>query len=123
MNTLRRANCCTWTSRSWAGSGVRFTRVVTDNGSCYRSRPFRRLLRRLGLRHIRTRPYTPRTNGKAERFIQTRLREWAHVATDTTSHQRRQALQDWLYHYKCHRPHSALGGSHPSTGYRSAETT
>lgn len=63
--------------RHYRSLGVRFTRVMTDNGSCYRSRPFRRLLRRLGLRHIRTRPYTPRTNGKAERFIQTALREWA----------------------------------------------
>ena len=60
--------------RHYRSLGVRFTRVMTDNGACYRSRSFRRLLRRLGLRHIRTRPYTPRTNGKAERFIQTALR-------------------------------------------------
>ena len=59
--------------------GVKIERVMTDNGSCYRSRAFAKACRRLGLKHIRTRPYTPKTNGKAERFIQTALREWAYA--------------------------------------------
>ena len=59
--------------------GVKVERVMTDNGSCYKSLAFRRACKRLGLRHIRTKPYTPRTNGKAERFIQTSLREWAYA--------------------------------------------
>ena len=59
--------------------GVKVARVMTDNGSCYRSNAFRKACRDLGLKHIRTRPYTPKTNGKAERFIQTALREWAYA--------------------------------------------
>ena len=89
--------------------GVRISRVMTDNGSCYRSRTFRRLLRRLGLRHLRTKPYTPQTNGKAERFIQTALREWANGRRYDTSCQRAQLLPAWLHHYNHHRPHSSLG--------------
>lgn len=95
--------------------GVRFTRVMTDNGACYKSRVFRRLLRRLGLRHVRTRPYTPRTNGKAERFIQTALREWAYAACFETSAQRQAALEDWLHHYNWHRPHTAASGLAPAS--------
>lgn len=93
--------------------GIRVQRVMTDNGSAYRSRDFAEACRRLQLRHLYTRPYTPQTNGKAERFIQTALREWAYAASYATSQQRREALQDWLHHYNCHRPHSALGGSPP----------
>ena len=93
--------------------GVTVQRVMTDNGSAYQSRAFAAACRRLGVRHLRTRPYTPQTNGKAERFIQTALREWAYAATYQTSAQRRSALQDWLHHYNCHRPHSALGGRPP----------
>lgn len=93
--------------------GVTVQRVMTDNGSAYQSRAFAAASRRLGVRHLRTRPYTPQTNGKAERFIQTALREWAYAATYQTSAQRRSALQDWLHHYNCHRPHSALGGRPP----------
>lgn len=93
--------------------GVAVQRVMTDNGSAYQSRAFAAACRRLGVRHLRTRPYTPQTNGKAERFIQTCLREWAYAATYQTSAQRRSALQDWLHHYNCHRPHSALGGRPP----------
>lgn len=63
--------------RYYRALGVHFTRVLTDNGACYCSQRFARLLRRLGLRNKRTRPYTPRTNGKAERFIQSAVREWA----------------------------------------------
>lgn len=93
--------------------GIRVQRVMTDNGSAYRSRDFADACRRLQLRHLYTRPYTPQTNGKAERFIQTALREWAYAASYATSQQRREALQDWLHHYNCHRPHSALGGRPP----------
>jgi transposase InsO family protein len=93
--------------------GIRVERVMTDNGSAYRSRAFAQACRRLHLRHLYTRPYTPQTNGKAERFIQTALREWAYAASYATSQQRREALQDWLHHYNHHRPHSALGGQPP----------
>jgi len=97
----------------YRGLGIRFTRIMTDNGSCYRSRKFRRLLRRLGLRHLRTKPYTPRTNGKAERFIQTSLREWAYARSYESSDQRAQHLMPWLHHYNWHRPHASLGYKPP----------
>jgi transposase InsO family protein len=93
--------------------GIRFTRVLTDNGSCYRSRRFRRLVRRLRLRHIRTRPYTPQTNGKAERFIQTALREWAYARSYTSSVQRAQHMAPWLHHYNWHRVHASLNYQTP----------
>lgn len=83
--------------------GIRVQRVMTDNGSAYQSKAFAAACRRLGVRHLRTRPYTPQTNGKAERFIQTCLREWAYATSYATSQQRREALQDWLHHYNCHR--------------------
>lgn len=88
--------------------GVRFERVLTDNGACYKSRRFRRLIRRLGLRHLRTRPYTPRTNGKAERLVQTCLREWAYARSYDSSECRAQAFTGWLHHYNWHRPHASL---------------
>lgn len=89
--------------------GVRIERVMTDNGSGYVSKVFRRLIRRLGARHIRTRPYTPRTNGKAERFIQTCKREWAYVRPYRHSDDRRAALSVFLCYYNCHRPHWGIG--------------
>jgi transposase InsO family protein len=76
----------------YASLGVKVERVMTDNGSCYRSLAFRRACQRLGLKHIRTRPWTPKTNGKVERFIQTSLREWAYVFAYQTSYQRQQQL-------------------------------
>lgn len=94
--------------RYYRGLGIRFRRVMTDNGACYRSRTFRRLCRRLGLRHVRTKPYTPRTNGKAERFIQTSLREWAYARSYESSEQRAAHLPAWLHHYNWHRPHASL---------------
>lgn len=99
--------------RYYRGLGVHFTRVMTDNGACYKSGAFRRLLRRLGLRHLRTRPYTPRTNGKAERFIQTALREWAYARSYDHSDQRAHALSPWLHQYNWHRPHASLGYQPP----------
>lgn len=88
--------------------GVRVQRVMTDNGSAYLSHAFRDACKRLRIRHLRTKPYTPRTNGKAERFIQTCLREWAYAEPYTTSAARTLALGHWLHHYNWHRPHSAL---------------
>lgn len=93
--------------------GVRFERVLTDNGACYKSRCFRRLVRRLGMRHLRTRPYTPRTNGKAERLVQTSLREWAYARSYPNSEQRAAAFKRWMHHYNWHRPHASLGHKPP----------
>jgi transposase InsO family protein len=92
----------------YASLGVRVERVMTDNGSCYRSRAFARACKRLKLKHIRTRPYTPRTNGKAERFIQTALREWAYAQAYATSEHRAAELPTWLHRYNWHRPHSGI---------------
>ena len=94
--------------RYYASLGVRFKRVLTDNGAAYRSRRFKRLCERLGLRHLRTRPYHPRTNGKAERFIQTTLREWAYARSYPSSEHRAQHLLDWQHQYNWHRPHASL---------------
>lgn len=99
--------------RYYRGLGIRFTRVLTDNGVCYRSKPFRRLCRRLRLEHKRTRPYTPRTNGKAERFIQTALREWAYARSYESSAQRGLHLPAWLHQYNWHRPHASLNYQPP----------
>jgi len=95
--------------------GITVERVMTDNGSCYKSFAFRRACKRLGLRHIRTRPYTPRTNGKAERFIQTALREWAYARAYDTSRQRAAELPYWMHRYNWHRPHGGIDGNIPIT--------
>lgn len=100
-------------TRYYRSLGVRFTRVLTDNGACYKSRRFRRLVRRLGMRHLRTKPYTPRTNGKAERLVQTSLREWAYARSYASSEQRASAFPHWLHHYNWHRPHASLGYKPP----------
>ena len=86
---------------------------MTDNGSCYRSKAFRKACSDLGLRHIRTRPYTPKTNGKAERFIQTALREWAYAQAYPTSDRRAEELPVWLHRYNWHRPHGGLKSKTP----------
>ena len=99
--------------RYYATLGIRFERVLTDNGACYQSHRFKRLCRRLRLKHLRTRPYTPRTNGKAERFIQTALREWAYARAYTCSEQRAAHLMPWLHHYNWHRPHASLDYNPP----------
>lgn len=93
--------------------GVNIARVMTDNGSCYRSRAFGKACRQLGIKHIRTKPYTPQTNGKAERFIQSALREWAYATAFETSDQRRDELPRWLHRYNWHRPHASLGSKPP----------
>jgi transposase InsO family protein len=97
----------------YASLGVMVERVMTDNGSCYKSFAFRRACKRLGIRHIRTKPYTPRTNGKAERFIQTSLREWAYARAYSTSKQRAAELPRWLHRYNWHRPHASIGSMPP----------
>jgi len=88
--------------------GVSVERIMTDNGSAYKSFAFRDLLSARGIKHKRTRPYTPRTNGKAERFIQTSLREWAYGRAYETSHQRTQALAPFLLNYNTVRTHSGI---------------
>jgi transposase InsO family protein len=93
--------------------GVKVSRVMTDNGPCYQAKTFVQACRDLGLRHIRTRPYTPRTNGKAERFIQTALREWAYAVAYPTSEHRAQELPIWLHRYNWHRPHGSLNSKPP----------
>ena len=93
--------------------GIKVERVMTDNGSCYKSFAFRRLCKRLRLKHVRTRPYTPKTNGKAERFIQTCLREWAYAQAYHHSRQRTQQLPYWLHRYNWHRPHTGIGAKTP----------
>jgi transposase InsO family protein len=87
---------------------------MTDNGSAYRAKTFAAACRRHGLKHLFTRPYTPRTNGKAERFIQTALREWSYATAYPTSAARTAALPPWLHHYNWHRPHTSLAGHAPS---------
>jgi len=97
----------------YASLGIRIERVMTDNGSCYRSFAFRAACKLLGLRHLRTRPYTPKTNGKAERFIQTSLREWAYAKAYENSRQRQHQLPTWLHRYNWHRPHAGIGDKTP----------
>jgi transposase InsO family protein len=97
----------------YASLGITVERVMTDNGSCYKAFAFRRACKRLGLRHIRTKPYTPRTNGKAERFIQTALREWAYARAYDTSKQRALELPYWIHQYNWHRPHGSIGAVPP----------
>jgi transposase InsO family protein len=99
----------------FAAHGMAVERVMTDNGNAYRSHLFRDRLKRAGCRHLRTRPYTPRTNGKAERFIQTSLREWAYARTYQASDERALAMQPWITRYNYLRPHSALNGHPPIT--------
>jgi len=88
--------------------GVTVARVMTDNGSCYKSHAFAKACKRLRLKHIRTKPYTPKTNGKAERFIQTALREWAYATAYASSNQRADELPVWMHRYNWHRPHGGI---------------
>ena len=97
----------------YAKLGVRVECVMTDNGSCYCSKMSRAACKRLGLRQIYTRPYTPKTNGKAERFIQTALREWAYAQAYQNSAQRTAELPNWLHRYNWHRPHGSLKAKTP----------
>ena len=99
---------------AWFGAhGITVQRVMTDNGVGYRAKVHASACAVLGIRHLCTQPYRPRTNGKAERFIQTLQREWAYAASYDNSTQRRRALLPWLEYYNCRRPHSALGHKTP----------
>ena len=112
----RKESAVAFTSRALAwfrSHGIAVERVMTDNGSAYKSFAYRDLLAEYGVRHKRTRPYTPRTNGKAERFIQTSLREWAYSRPFHTSADRAAAMNPWLCAYNRIRPHAALAGKPP----------
>ncbi len=93
--------------------GVRVQRVMTDNGPSFRSHRYAKALRRLRIKHLRTKPYTPKTNGKAERFVQTSLREWAYAHVYDTSMERADALPVFLHRYNWHRPHGGIGAKTP----------
>lgn len=99
--------------REFERRGIHVQRVLTDNGGAYRSRPFRKACRWLGIATKRTRPYRPQTNGKAERFIQTLQRKWAYAVSYATSEHRRAALPAWMQFYNEDRPHASLNHKTP----------
>ena len=99
--------------RYFAELGVTVRRVLTDNGSAFRSKRFAAACRRLKLKHQFTRAYRPQTNGKAERFIQSALREWAYGIAYQHSSERTAMLSRWIHHYNWHRPHQGIGGVAP----------
>ncbi|WP_037903076.1 IS481 family transposase, partial [Streptomyces sp. NRRL S-350] len=102
-------------SEFFARAGITVQRVMTDNGSCYRSRLWRDALAAEGITHKRTRPYRPQTNGKVERFNRTLLDEWAYARPYRTEQERRDAYPDWLHTYNHHRGHTALAGKPPAS--------
>ena len=105
-----------YSATAWfARLGVDTRGLLTDNGKCYTANRFRQGCQQLGIRHRRTRPYTARTNGKAERFIQTALREWAYAFTYQNSQQRTQALLSFNHQYNWHRPHAGINQQTPIT--------
>ena len=104
----------------YTSQGIRVQRILTDNGMCYHSMAVRAVCETHAIKHSFTRPYRPQTNGKAERFIQTLLREWAYAATYTTSDHRRAALPHWLDYYNHQRPHGSLGHKAPITALAAA---
>jgi transposase InsO family protein len=99
--------------RFFRAHGVKVHRVMTDNGVSFRSHRYAKALRMLKIKHLRTRPYTPKTNGKAERLVQTALREWAYARAYQHSDQRAAELPYWLHRYNWHRPHGSLKGNTP----------
>jgi transposase InsO family protein len=99
--------------RYFRSLGVRVDRVMTDNGVSFKSFRYAKALRLLKIKHKRTRPYTPKTNGKAERFVQTSLREWAYARPYAHSNERAEALAPFLHQYNYHRPHFGLKGKTP----------
>jgi transposase InsO family protein len=110
-----------WRALGWfRRHGIRVARVMTDNAFAYCGHAFAALCERQRVRHLRTRPYTPRTNGKAERFIQTLLREWAYRRPYATSAVRTRALAAWLHYYNRHRRHTGLHGEPPVSRLRAA---
>jgi transposase InsO family protein len=105
----------------FATQGITVQRVMTDNGTGYRSKVHAAAVAELEIKHLRTRPYRPRTNGKAERFIKTLQIEWAYAASYQNHHQRAAALAPWLEYYNRRRPHSALGHKPPTTHITQAD--
>jgi transposase InsO family protein len=99
--------------RFFRAHGVKVQRVMTDNGTSFRSHRYAKALRLLGIKHLRTKPYTPKTNGKAERLVQTSLREWAYAKAYDHSDQRAAELPIWLHRYNWHRPHGSLKAKTP----------
>ena len=99
----------------FADRGVRIQAVMSDNGSCYIAHAYAAVLRQLGLKHLRIKPGRPRTNGKAERLIQTLLNEWAYARLYGSSPERTRQLQPWLERYNYRRPHGSLGHQPPAT--------
>jgi transposase InsO family protein len=99
--------------RFFRAHGVKVERVMTDNGVSFRSFRYAKALRMLKIKHLRTKPYTPKTNGKAERFVQTALREWAYAKAYLHSDQRAAELPYWLHRYNWHRPHGSLKAKTP----------
>ena len=99
--------------RFFRAHGVKVERIMTDNGTSFRSRRYAKALRMLKIKHLRTKPYTPKTNGKAERFVQTALREWAYAKAYLHSDQRAAELPIWLHRYNWHRPHASLKANTP----------
>ena len=117
----RKESCAGFLSRAaewFEARGVSVERIMTDNGSGYRSKAFRRVVEAHGARQIFTRPYTPRTNGKAERFIQTCKRDWAYARPYRRSDVRTAALAAFLHFYNCHRPHWGIGRKSPQLRLR-----
>ena len=106
------------TVHHFAELGVTVRRILTDNGSAFRSKRFAKACERLGLKHSFTRPYRPQTNGKAERFIQSALREWAYGIAYGRSSERTAMLKRWTHHYNWHRPHLGIGGAAPISRLR-----
>lgn len=102
----------------FARHGVTIRRVMTDNGSGYRSKRFNKLCEQLGAKHLYTKPYTPRTNGKAERFIRTLKDKWAYGCAYRSSASRTQALEPWINNYNRYRPHGGIGKRPPMTRLR-----
>ena len=99
----------------FAAHGILIDRVLTDNGSCYRSKKWAAAMRNTDCKHKRTRPYRPQTNGKVERFNRTLLHEWAYARPYASEQLRRRALPKWLHIYNHHRAHTALGGRPPAS--------
>lgn len=104
----------------YAGLGITVRRVLTDNGAAFRARDFAGACAELGIKHKFTRAYRPQTNGKAERFIQSALREWAYGWTYQNSAQRTRSLASWQHHYNWHRPHAGIGGAFPMSRLNSS---
>ncbi len=104
--------------RHYRRLGVQVQAVMTDNAKVFKSKRFQRVLKGLGIRHKTTPPYTPRVNGKVERFLRTLLNEWAYAHAYASSEERNAHLPEWLHYYNWHRPHTSLGNRAPISRLR-----